>query len=77
MNENTEASCDQLKPVSCILQFDTTAATLLDRAFIRNPKYQYLKDIWCAGHFGVLYERNVGHAPYGSTLNRIATRTSY
>jgi hypothetical protein len=33
-------------------QFEATAGTLSRSTFIRNPKYQHIKDIWCAAHFG-------------------------
>lgn len=40
-------------------ELEEAAAGLPPGAFIRNPKYQHLKDIWCAAHFGIGYERHV------------------
>ena len=48
-----------LEPTRLKAQLEEVAAALPIGAFIRDPKYQHLKDIWCAAHFGRGYERNV------------------
>ena len=48
-----------IAPRTLKAQLEAKAATLSPGTFIRNPKYQHFKDIWCAAHFGIGYERNV------------------
>jgi hypothetical protein len=40
-------------------QLETEAAGIPPGEFITNPKYQHLKDVWCAAHFGIGYKRHV------------------
>jgi hypothetical protein len=40
-------------------QLEKAADALPLGAFIRDPRNQYLKDTWCAAHFGLGYEQHI------------------
>jgi hypothetical protein len=48
-----------LRPRELKARLEESAAALPTGAFIRDPRQQHLKDIWCAAHFGIGYERHV------------------
>lgn len=48
-------------------RLEELAASLPQGAMVRDPRHQRLKDIWCATHFGIGYERNV--VPCGIWVN--------
>ncbi len=52
-------ACRFVEPAQLKAELEKVAAGLPAGAFIRDPKCQHLKEIWCAAHFGRGYERNV------------------
>jgi hypothetical protein len=48
-----------VEPGQLKAELEEVAASLPAGAFIRDPKCQHLKEIWCAAHFGRGYARNV------------------
>jgi hypothetical protein len=57
--DRTTKETDFLRPRELKARLEETAAALPRGAFIRDPRQQHLKDIWCAAHFGIGYERHV------------------